>query len=426
MKLLTHALPKPVPSSEVFGAHWLVRLRWVMIPLEVLGLLGGLALVGARSGQFVVGIAAFLQLAGNVWLWSRVRGPRSGGNAQGAFAVLMLDVLALTAALHVAGGPMHPFSVFFLVYVALAALLLGRKQVIATTLTTALGFGSLFVQEQDELMRAMHQGDAFLWHLRGMFVSYAVAAGFIAYFVAQVVSALRQREADVAVFAQAHARSSTLATLHALSAQAAHELATPLGTIALVAAELERSASQGSVLDDARLLQVEAARCRAILDQMMESAQLSRGEAVEASCAQDVCDEAARMLPERARSQVRFVVRDQTGSVLVPKAMLARSLADLVLNAWEATQRAGSDDPVEVVAQTRDGAVAFSVSDHGGGIAGGIAARLGEPFVSSKDGGMGLGVFLARSLAEVSGGTLAVESSPAGTVFELRLPAGAT
>jgi two-component system sensor histidine kinase RegB len=414
MKLLTHALPKPVPSSEVFGAHWLVRLRWVMIPLEVLGLLGGLSLVGARSGQFVVGIAALLQLASNVWLWSRVRRSVAGGNAHGAFAVLMLDVLALTAALHVAGGPMHPFSVFFLVYVALAALLLGRGQVLATTLTTGLGFASLFVQEQDELMRAMHQGDAFLWHLRGMFVSYAVAAGFIAYFVAQVVAALRQREADVAVFAQAHARSSALATLHALSAQAAHELATPLGTIALVAAELERSAAQGGVATDARLLQAEAARCRAILDQMMESAQLSRGEATGASRAEDVCDEVKRILPERARAQVQFTVRGDNGRV---------SLADLVLNAWEATERAGSQDPVQVLAQSQPGGIVFSVSDHGGGVPGAVAARLGEPFVSSKDGGMGLGVFLARTLAEVSGGTLAMESSPQGTVFELRLPA---
>jgi two-component system sensor histidine kinase RegB len=347
----------------------------------------------------------------------------AGGNAHGAFAVLMLDVLALTAALHVAGGPMHPVSVFFLVYVALAALLLGRGQVLATTLTTGLGFASLFVQEQDELMRAMHQGDAFLWHLRGMFVSYAVAAGFIAYFVAQVVAALRQREADVAVFAQAHARSSALATLHALSAQAAHELATPLGTIALVAAELERSAAQGGVATDARLLQAEAARCRAILDQMMESAQLSRGEATGASRAEDVCDEVKRILPERARAQVQFTVRGDNGRVSVPKAMLARSLADLVLNAWEATERAGSQDPVQVLAQSQPGGIVFSVSDHGGGVPGAVAARLGEPFVSSKDGGMGLGVFLARTLAEVSGGTLAMESSPQGTVFELRLPA---
>jgi two-component system sensor histidine kinase RegB len=214
-----------------------------------------------------------------------------------------------------------------------------------------------------------------------------------------------------------------LATLHALSAQAAHELATPLGTIALVAAELERSAAQGGVATDARLLQAEAARCRAILDQMMESAQLSRGEATGASRAEDVCDEVKRILPERARAQVQFTVRGDNGRVSVPKAMLARSLADLVLNAWEATERAGSQDPVQVLAQSQPGGIVFSVSDHGGGVPGAVAARLGEPFVSSKDGGMGLGVFLARTLAEVSGGTLAMESSPQGTVFELRLPA---
>src|SRR5262249_26564536 len=98
----------------------------------------------------------------------------------------------------------------------------------------------------------------FDWHLRGMWVALGVAASFIVYFLRRVALELAERERQLATARERIARSERLASLATLAAGAAHELGSPLGTIAVAARELERSLAQreneGSLRDDARLI----------------------------------------------------------------------------------------------------------------------------------------------------------------------------
>src|SRR5690606_36216657 len=117
-------------------------------------------------------------------------------------------------------------------------------------------------------------------HLRGMWVALGVAAGFIVYFLMRVTRALAQREEELARARHLAARQEKLASLATLAAGAAHELSTPLSTIATVARELERHLQDGSAeqREDVGLIRSQVERCRAILWQMSAEAGESAGE----------------------------------------------------------------------------------------------------------------------------------------------------
>ena len=119
-------------------------------------------------------------------------------------------------------------------------------------------------------------------HLRGMWVAFGVAASFIVYFLLRVRRALAQRETELARSRLMAARQERLASLATLAAGAAHELSTPLATIAVVMKELQRRASLvdagASVMDDLRLVREQVDRCRAILERMSSDAGETIGE----------------------------------------------------------------------------------------------------------------------------------------------------
>ena len=119
-------------------------------------------------------------------------------------------------------------------------------------------------------------------HLQGMWVAFGVASAFIVYFLLRVRRALARRDEELAASRNLAARQERLASLATLAAGAAHELATPLSTIAVVAKDLERDvgalAAGADALEDVRLMRREVERCRRILERMRVDAGESAGE----------------------------------------------------------------------------------------------------------------------------------------------------
>jgi two-component system sensor histidine kinase RegB len=261
-------------------------------------------------------------------------------------------------------------------------------------------------------------------HLQGMWVAFAIAAAVIAYFVTRVTRDLEIQRAEAALARTRALRSERLASLATLAAGAAHELGTPLSTIAVAARELERELgarpeSQESA-SDARLIRDEVRRCRHILDQMASDAGESSGEAFRSVSAEELLQESIRELAERSRVRVQI---ETSARARVPVRALARALRGLVRNALQASTaevslRARTAGPWEL---------AIEVEDTGSGIAAELLPKIGEPFFTTKatGQGMGLGVFLARALCERLGGSLELRSEPGrGTLARVLLPQG--
>ena len=422
--------PASVATAPRIGLAWLVRLRWLAISGQ-LGIVG-LAVFALRVSLPLPLVVSFIMVTAlsNLLLmaWLRARDP----SARALIGVLVLDVLTLTGLLLSAGGASNPFSVFYLVHVALAALLLAPRPAWLVAALTSLSFGSLFVLPShtiDPHAMHMHHG-ASTMHLQGMWLAYSLAAGFVVHFVSRVASALSAREHELFELQRSAVRHEKLASLSTLAAGAAHELGTPLATIALVAKELEHGLAAGkagtSFLPDARLIRQEVERCREILQQMAARAGEGAGEMpskVSVRGVEQGLSDALRASGGKVEFE-RIGELAERGELVAPQRLLVQVLANLVRNAFDAQAEVGKADAVRVVTRVEHERAAFEIFDHGPGIPVASQARVGEPFFTTKPAGrgLGLGVFLARAFAEKMGGELTLEARPGGgTVARLTM-----
>lgn len=420
-------------TEQGLGITWLRKLRWGAVFGQALAI--AVAWVGFELElpyALLLGFVAFTAL-GNVAL-SFV--PSRADRGLFLPAVLFADVLVLTAFLAYSGGAANPFTVFFLVHVALSSVLLEPRLTWALVLLTVLGFGSLFLMpsEPDMMMHHHHQEQPWSAHLVGMWVAYALAASFVAYFVGKVSRAIRDRDQKLAAIAKLAMQNERLAALSSFSASAAHELGSPLATIGLAAKELrlglDADKSRAELTADAELVCREVARCRQILAGLSSRAGETVGEMPAPTTAGALVSELERLLPGRAAERIRFEFTDEASSrapIVAPVHTLTQLLHNLVKNALEAQEETGNPERVEVRFSVAD-RLKIHVLDRGRGVPDELRGRLGEPFVTSKSerGGLGLGIYLVSCYAERTRGSLSFrERSGGGSEVELDLPPNA-
>lgn len=413
---------------------WLVRLRWIALAGQLVALLlyyreiwrDSEATFPPFSTIFLVAFGVVSNLALAVWL-RRVPDPPQADRIMGG--VLTLDTIFLTALLASSGGPENPFTIFYLVHIVLAALVLQTRTTVWITTLSALCFGALFLVGDDADAHAHHghHGAAMTGHLRGMWIAFAIASSVIAYFVRKISLTIAAQREQIAHLRESAAMNARLASLATLAAGAAHELGTPLGTIAVAAHELERTLAgpppSSDALDDARLIALEVDRCRKILGGMA-----ARTAEEDQRPSETTPVQVFELLRQRigADRNDRLTCRVDGESVSFTCALpgLLGALASLVKNGFDSADRDTGEVAV-VFRRERDTQISFTVHDDGPGMAPEVAARAGEPFFTTKEPGhgMGLGLFLARAFAESSGGRLELRSRPGlGTDAVLWLP----
>lgn len=411
-------------SATAITLTWLVRLRWGFFAAQAITIVLARYLlqvdVPIAELACVVAASGASNLALDVW--SRQRRDPHDTTLGGIFA---LDTLLLTALLYFSGGPANPFSVFYLVHVTIAAVALGMRWAAVVVVLSVLSYAGLFFKHVNvpAMEHAHHSGTAFSVHLQGMWFALTIAASLIAYFVTRVSVALRAREMELSRAQRLAARNEKLASLSTLAAGAAHELGTPLGTIAIAAKELERSirTAPDEAIEDARLIRDELERCRAIVRRMSASAGQTIGEVAEPTTTSGVVAALRERMGDAVLAGVDVQVADAPFEA--PVQSLVQVLANLVQNGLHATPEGGT--PVVLMSDVVSGAVRFTVLDRGKGVAREDLDRVGEPFFTTKPPGqgMGLGLFLARAFADRYGGKLVFASEEGkGTRVTLELP----
>lgn len=385
-----------LPSTSHHRA--LITFRWFSLATAVLATLAPSFEVRLPALDVCVSLGLFA-ISNLAWsrrpLWPVKRWP--------ARFWLATDTLLLTALLHRCGGAMNPFSVYFMVYVVVAALLVDRATTITVALLSTTGFASLLFSETPH----MHHTDMRA-HLVGMWLAYGLAAGVVTLFVARENERAKQRELAMMELRQSHARMEKLAQLTTLAAGAAHELGSPLGTIALIAEDIAGNAgSQSSArVADGKLILSEVERCKEILMRLRAE---PGGELVRSIQAKDFVAELRAALGAHS-ARVDFSCVQDDAPLHVPVAAFVQAAANLTRNALEADRQ----QRVRVSVDASGNSV--TVEDRGTGLSDEVRLRLGEPFYSTKPAGsgLGLGVFLAKTLAEQHGGTLSFSNRPEG------------
>jgi len=346
-------------------------------------------------------------------------------------AVFVLDTLCLTVMLALTGGSTNPFSLLYLVQITLSAVVLRKTWTWALGVLSTVCFGLLFVfRVPAPEFETHHDPQGLSPHLVGMWIAFIVAAGLITFFTGKVADELREREHQVLSLQEQVAKSERLASLATLAAGAAHELGTPLATIAVVSRELERYAAQlpqgDEVREDAKLIRSEVERCRAILQQMSIQGAEPMGEAPCTILLTELLKETLQQFSEQQRVSLKVSVPDEQSTAFLPVQATSHSLAALIKNALDANV---GDQKIIVRAERAGAHVKFSVSDSGPGMPEHVLRRIAEPFFTTKapGKGMGLGTFLVRTFAERLGGDLSYESAPGkGTTATLDLPINAS
>jgi two-component system sensor histidine kinase RegB len=406
--------------------EWLIRLRWGAVVGQLLTVAAARVLLGDE-----VPVARLLSIvavlgASNAAL-AAVRG-RALAPAALCGTALTLDTFLLSGLLHATGGPYNPFGVLYLVHITLAAVVLGARWTWFLAALSVGCYGLLFFFHRP-VEHLDHGGPEMSLHLQGMWVAFTVAALLTAYFVVKLSSALERRDAAIADMRERAARSERLAAVTTLAAGAAHELGTPLATIAVAAKELERrvrtlpSAQAALLVEDAALIRSELDRCRAILDRLGADSGQPPGEApVELSLAA-LASAVIDLFPAAQRERLE-VTSTEGASARLPRAAFLQVAQSLVRNALDASTGA-----VTLRLEVERSALRMLVRDQGTGMPPDVLARVGEPFFSTKGpgAGLGLGVFIARSLADQMGGRLAFDSAPGGgTTARVVIPACAS
>jgi len=405
---------------------WVVRLRFGMV-------IGGLAALACAAWFLRFRcvspwslIPVFCVFITNMWLHRMTRGSLRSPQAM-LGVIFAFDILCLTFVLALTDGPMNPFSLLYLVQITLAAVVLQRGWTWALSVLSAICFGLLFFVHLPFAGFHLSSADReFLSHLVGMWIAFVIAVMLISFFTGKVSHALRLREQEVLALQDHIARHERLTSLVTLAAGAAHELGTPLGTIAVVARELERYAStlpQGDTLrDDARLIRSEVERCQRILQKMNADGAEPMGEASRLVEVGELIRLAIEEFPSARHARIAVDIEEPAAALFLPVGATVQSLTALVSNALDAGSH---DGHVTLSAQPRGAEIVFSVCDNGVGMSDEILRRVAEPFFTTKEAGrgMGLGTFLVRSFAERLGGGLSYESAPGrGTTATLTLP----
>jgi len=360
-------------------------------------------------------LAASLSLCALTALRLRFRQPVSEREYA---AQLACDLLIHSVLLYYSGGSANPFVSYYLVPLTIAAATLSRFYSLLLAGLALAAYNLLIVWSQPLQMLPGQREKLLIY---GMWLSFALAAVLITFFVAAMAGALRRQEKLRAQRREEGLRDQQLLAIAAQAAGAAHELGTPLATMSVLLKELRHDYRDSALQEDLGMLQEQVSQCKNTLQQLVRAAEIDRREALPEQNASNWVDGILSrwhlMRPE-VSYQYRCTGQGQPPQLKVP-ADLNQALLNLLNNAADACPQ-----QLDVLLDWDDRHIRLQIHDQGKGVPPAIAEQIGRPFVSSKGSkGFGIGLFLSQASISRAGGTLRLYPHPvAGTVTELALP----
>ncbi|MBT5264860.1 MAG: ActS/PrrB/RegB family redox-sensitive histidine kinase [Rhodospirillaceae bacterium] len=398
----------------------LANIRWVALGGQVAALLFvrfGLGFELEMSICFaVVAISAVLNVYVQVG-----RGAQARLSDQRAALFLAFDITQLSILLYLTGGLSNPFALLMLAPVTVSASILSFSSTVRLCLMVLIAATILMVWHRP---LPWSGGELILptTYVIGLWTALVIAVLFIAAYIWRVAAEARDMSEALAAMHEALSREQRMSALGGLAAAAAHELGSPLSTIAVIATELARDVPPDSELaEDVALLQSETGRCREILTRLSRDQALDEGSALNEAPLSAIVQTAA---DEYQRDGVEIIIERQgqlseeeagppvAEPTVIMDPELLHSLRTLIHNA---TQFA--NETVEISVNWDGQGYAVIVEDDGPGFPIILLDRLGEPYVSTRagqDGHMGLGVFIAKTLLRRIGGDLRFANRPEG------------
>lgn len=415
--------PRSAPGPDHAAGHknlqQLIQLRWLAVvgqiaTIEVAHYGLGIVLPLERMTAVIAGLVAFNILSVLHWRARRTV------TSEALLSALLVDVAALTAQLWLSGGATNPFAFLYLLQVILGAVLLPAWATWTMVAVTMLCFAGLAAWAPPLALPLDHDRGLASPYVLGTLVCFALNAALLVVFITRIVGNLRERDHRLAALRQRAAEEEHVVRMGLLASGAAHELGTPLSTLAVILGDwqhLPHFSSEPELAADVAEMQAQVARCKSIVSGILLSAGEARGESSSATTLRAFLDGVVADW-QRRRPCPGFVYRNLFSEdlAMVSDSALKQSIGNVLDNAVEA-----SPESVFFEARREADALVLTVRDHGPGFPPAMLRQIGKPYQSSKGRpGGGLGLFLVLNVVRTLGGSMAARNLPEGGA-ELRI-----
>ena len=420
-------------ASAPLNLKALFILRIIAISSELLTL--GIAVVLLQMELPVVPLLLVigLHVVINIAVWFRLKYVKQASAPEFALH-LSLDTIVLALLLYYAGGYTNPFVSLFLLPLVVTASVLPQ---VYTWMMAALTVGCYTVlmfyyrplpqsQMQHDMSHAnmghdMGHSTEFDLHVLGMWFSFLLSASLIVFFVVRMANSLRERDQALAKAREKALHDEHLVALGTLATGAAHELGTPLSTMAVLANELKYDHPEDDdVIEKADILRGQIDRCKAIISDISASTGQARGEGGgSASIDAYINDVIAQWQLIRPQVKMKLALH---GDLPAPKILMDKTLTQAIINVLNNAADVSIDN-VEIDARWTKTELTIEVRDDGPGFDDSIKLAAGTPFFTTKAEGLGLGLYLARAVLNRYNGSLEISNrAEGGAQVRLVLP----
>lgn len=443
--MLSHILPKAEISIRE-NLNWLYILRNLMLFVVIVAVFLAVHGLGIKLPMNHLWLAIFAISMLNLYTWLRLRTPEPVTEHE-IFSQICMDVLALAYLLYLTGGASNPIIWVFLLPIIVTAIMLPQSYAWNMVIITSCVYTVLIAYniplpalaphaehhhignltpEMSLRMQLLEDRRYFNLHVFGMWFGFVFSAGLVAFFIVALAKTLKERERSLAEARESALRDERVVSLGTLAASAAHDMGTPLGTIAILAHELAEEFPDHRFPElNQRLviLQQQVNRCKQALSVMSASAGEMRAESGKVMLVSDYIDEVLNQWrTHKPATKLNLFISGACDlqAQIIAERTLTHSLINILNNAAEATD---ADKGIEFHAEWNSAVLILKIRDFGPGLPSELLDFAGQKPVKSNKQGMGVGLFLTYTTIKRLRGTINFRNPDSGgACVEISLP----
>ncbi|MEJ7934677.1 ATP-binding protein [Sphingobium sp. AN558] len=420
----THWLPSHWPADAAGRKNMalLVQLRWIAIAGQVVTIFFVHFAMGIRLPLLAMLVVPCIAIAVNLASFTILRRRTDIAHAE-IFLALLFDVLALTAQLYMSGGATNPFVSLYLLQVALGAVLLDRWSVWGIVGVSAFCAGLLARFYRPLGLSEALKGRLFELHIAGAWICFTMIAVLLVLFMTRVTRNLQARDAYLASLRQQAAEEEHIVRMGLLASGAAHELGTPLSSLAVVLGDWRRMPevmAHPALVEEIGEMEAEVRRCKAIVTGILLSSGEARGEAPQVT---DVGDFISGIVRDWRSANPATPLHCDFGPHEYPRLVADPVIRQAIGNLLDNAREAGATR-IDLLIGRDSASLNVAVRDNGQGFSDDMLADFGKPYRSTKERqGGGLGLFLVVNVVRKLGGSVSASNgADGGAMILLRLP----
>ncbi len=394
-----------------------LRLLWWLRNIAIIGQTIAIASVTKildipleeRPLWILVSILALINIA----TWIRIKLSTNIKECE-FFCQLLIDIAALSGLLYFTGGATNPFAQLFILQVIIAAITLSPLYTwIIAFLTAALYTFLMLKNVEVPYFMHHHMGEFFSMHVQGMWINFILLAGIISWFAVRMNITIKRQESILF-------EAEKIASIGTLAANSAHELGTPLATLSLLAESLQETTTEPKKKEQLILLQKQVERCKQIISRITAAGGVIRAESGKVMQLDIFLNEL--LVNWKKDNPAVNLITEFCDNKFIPKIVAETGLTHAIINILDNAIDA-SPDYTKFKAFWTNKNITIKITDKGRGIPPKIKENFGEPVFTSKFNGLGMGLFLSRSVIIRLGGTIDIQSKEGlGTTVIINIP----